>query len=214
MGTQRDMAELRRRLFGGSEFDEKETFYATVVSVDEERRTCAVEAEEVRYDDVLLHAVADGERRGFCFEPAAGSTVLVSRIGGSNELYVAMFSEVDRARLSVGEKLEAALDAEGLTLSIGEAKIEATTDRISIDAPEIVLNGGDHGGLVQVEELRQSLDSLKRFVEAMHAALPGAFTAVGAAMSANGAAGKTAYDGAMTGRSIRIEALENTKVKH
>lgn len=199
---------------GSSGFDEKETFYATVVSVDKERRTCTVEVEEVRYDDVLLHAVADGEQRGFCFEPAVGSTVLVSRIGGSNELYVAMFSEVDRARLSVGEELEATLSAEGLSLSIGEAKIEATTDRIAVDAPEIVLNGGDHGGLVQVEELRQSLDSLKRFVEAMHAALPGAFTAVGAAMSANGAAGKTAYDGAMTGRSIRIEAMENTKVKH
>ena len=41
--------------------------------------------------------------RGFCFLPAVGSIVLVSRLGGSNELYVAMFSEVDEVRLSVGE---------------------------------------------------------------------------------------------------------------
>ena len=198
MSGQKDIAELRRRLFGGADDDEPETFYATVRRVDEARRTCTVEAEEVPYEEVLLHAVADAGQRGLCLIPAVGSLVLVSRIGGSNELYVAMLSEVDRVLLTVGDEVSATIDAE----------------RVAIDGPEIILNGGTHGGVVQVEELRRSLDSLKGFVEAMHAALPTAFTAIGAALSANGSAGKTAYDGAMAGRSIVIEEMENPKVKH
>lgn len=139
MGTQRDIAELRRRLFGGSDFDEKETFYASVVSVDEAARTCVVEAEEVQYEDVLLHAVADSELQGFCFIPAAGSTVLVSRIGGSNELYVAMCSEVDRVLLTVGDKVSAAIDAEGLTLEMEETKIEASAEGVKVAAKDTKL---------------------------------------------------------------------------
>lgn len=197
MSGQKDIAELRRRLFGGAD-DEQSTFYATVVRVDESTRTCVVDAEGVPYEEVLLHAVVDAGQRGFCLIPTVGSLVLVSRIGGSNELYVAMFSEVDRVVLTVGDEVSATIDAE----------------RVAIDGPEIVLNGGTHGGVVQVEELRRNLDSLKGFVEAMHAALPAAFTAVGAALSANGSAGKTAYDGAMAGQSIVLEEMENPKVKH
>lgn len=145
MGTQRDIAELRRRLFGGSDFDEAETFYASVVSADEAARTCVVEAEGVRYDDVLLHAVADSARRGFCFVPAEGSTVLVSRIGGSNELYVAMFSEVDRALLTLEDKVSAAIDAEGATLEVEETKIEASADGVRIATKETKLEATADG---------------------------------------------------------------------
>ena len=105
MSGEADIIELRRRLSGIGRAPGGETFPATVRGVDGDRRTCTVEAEDVTYDDVLLYAVADAGRRGFCFLPAVGSIVLVSRLGGSNELYVAMFSEVDEVRLSVGREL-------------------------------------------------------------------------------------------------------------
>ena len=98
MSSEADIIELRRRLSGIGRAPGGETFPATVRGVDGDRRTCTVEAESVTYDDVLLYAVADAGRRGFCFLPAVGSIVLVSRLGGSNELYVAMFSEVDERR--------------------------------------------------------------------------------------------------------------------
>lgn len=88
--------------------------------VDGDRRTCTVEAEDVTYDDVLLYAVADAGRRGFCFLPAVGSIVLVSRLGGSNELYVAMFSEVDEVRLSVGDS-SFSMTAEGFAAAAAAA---------------------------------------------------------------------------------------------
>lgn len=126
MAGQRDIAEIRRRLAALGGTPGGETFPATVRSVDEARRTCTVEAGGVDYDDVRLHAVADTGRKGFCFVPAVGSVVLVSRIGGSNELLAVMCSEVDAALLTIGDKVTATLNADGLTLTAGDTTLEAT----------------------------------------------------------------------------------------
>lgn len=132
MAEQKDIAEIRRRLAALGGMPGGETFPATVRSVDEARRTCTVEAGGVSYDDVRLHAVADAERKGFCFIPAVGSVVLVSRIGGSNELFAAMFSTVDRVLLTIGERVSAALDADGLTFAAGDTALEATADGLEL----------------------------------------------------------------------------------
>lgn len=152
MSGQKDIAELRRRLVGGAD-DEPDTFYATIASVNETTRTCVVEAEEVPYDDVLLYAVADAGRRGFCFVPTVGSPVLVSRIGGSNELYVAMFSEVDRVLLTVGDKVSAKLDENGLSFTAGDTKLEATADGLE-------LGKGSAGLLKTLSDLCDALTQL------------------------------------------------------
>lgn len=175
-----------------------DTFYATIESVDEKTRTCTVAIEGVTFDEVMLYAVADDKLKGFCFVPKADSTVLVSRIAGSNMMFVAMFSEVDKVLLTVGDKVE-------LTI---------TGDKVELKADEIVFNGGENKGLVKVEQLQKNLDSLKTYVEAIHAALPSAFSAVGAAMQANGASGGAAYTCAMAGKSVVLENMENQKIKH
>lgn len=175
-----------------------DTFYATIESVDEKTRTCTVAIEEVTFDEVMLYAVADDKLTGFCFIPKIESIVLVSRIAGSNMMFVAMFSQVDKVLLSVGDKVE-------LTI---------TGDKVELKADEIVFNGGENKGLVKVEQLQKNLDSLKTYVEAIHAALPSAFSAVGAAMLSNGAAGGTAYTCAMAGKSVVLENMENQKIKH
>lgn len=131
MSGQKDIAALRQAFFG-SPADDAATFYATVTAVDEATRTCTVEAEGIPYEDVLLHAVADTGKKGFCFVPAVGSTVLVSRIGGSNELLVAMFSEVDKTLLTIGDKMTANLDVDGLTLAAGDTRLEATADGLEL----------------------------------------------------------------------------------
>lgn len=174
------------------------TFYATIESVDEKMRTCSVAIDGVIFNEVMLHAVADDKLKGFCFIPKIDSTVLVSRIAGSNMMFVAMFSQVDKVLLTVGEKVE-------LTI---------TGDKVELKADEIVFNGGENKGLVKVEQLQKNLDSLKTYVEAIHAALPSAFSAVGAAMLSNGAAGGTAYTTAMAGKSVVLENMENQKIKH
>lgn len=81
------------------------------------------------------------------------------------------------------------------------------------EVEEIRLMGGQMGGLVKVEELKKSLESLKDYCESLKSAVSSGLAAVGAGSAASGTAGKTAFETAMTAKSIKIEELENEKVK-
>lgn len=195
--------------------DAAQTVISGVVSdVSETVRTCSVKAGNVTYEDVRLYGVVKGDLKGFCFIPKVGSYVLASRIGGSNELFVIMFTEVDKVLLTIGEKVEAAMDAKELTYTNDKVALKITGSGVELEAKQITLNGGSFDGMVKVRELEKNLDSIKKFAEAIHAALPAAFSAVGAAMAAAGANGATSYNGAMVGKAIQIGDMENTKVKH
>lgn len=125
------------------------TFYAVVSAVDEKARTCTVKVDDAPYTDVLLYAIVDDSIKGLCLVPAIDSRVLVSRIGGSNELYVSMFSELDKVLLTIGDKV---------TLKIADGKVE-------VDADKIVFNGGDNKGLVKIEQLTAKVNA---FVDAFN----------------------------------------------
>lgn len=189
------------------------TFYAEVTKVDESARTCTVLIDEIEYENIALYAVELPDLKGFVFIPAVGSAVLVSRIGGER-YYVTMFSEIDKVLLTIGEKVEAAMDAAELTYTNDKVSLKITGTDVELTADQITLNGGCFDGLVKVRELEKNLDSIKKFVEAMHGALPAAFSAVGAAMAAVGANGATSYNGGMAGKAIKIGDMENTKVTH
>lgn len=188
-------------------------FYGKVTAAAEAARTCTVEIDGIPYENVLLYAIEKPELKGFVFIPAVNSQVLVKRIG-DDRYCVEMFSVIDKVLLSIGEKVTAALDAETLSYKNDKISLTITGTKAELTADEIVFNGGSLGGLVKIQELKDSLDSLKTFTEGMHAAIPAAIAAVGAAMAANGALGKTSYDGAMAGKSITIADMENPKVKH
>lgn len=86
-------------------------------------------------------------------------------------------------------------------------KVEATCDSIA-------LNGGDNGGLVNIESLKNNLDAMKRYVEAMKSAISNGFTSVGASTAANGPAGRATFEGAMATQTINFEDMEDTKITH
>ena len=86
-------------------------------------------------------------------------------------------------------------------------KIEATCGQIE-------LNGGENGGLVNIESLKNNLDALKKYVEAMKNAIGMGFTSVGASTAANGALGKQAFDAQMASQSINFEEMEDTAITH
>lgn len=213
MSLDKDIAALRRSLFAGG--DQSISFYARVKSVDPDKRVCVVtDHNGIDYDDVLLYAIENIDLKGFVFIPKVDSNVIVSRIGASNELFISLFSEVDKVLLTIGDNVNVSIDDKELSYESGKTEIIATGDAVSIKAPEIAFNGGELGGLVKLEQLKQNLDSLKQMVEAIHSALPGAFTAIGAGAAANGPGGSTAYTTAMTGKTIILTDMENTKVKH
>lgn len=213
MSLDKDIAALRRSLFAGG--DQSISFYARVKSVDPDKRVCVVtDHNGIDYDDVLLYAIENIDLKGFVFIPKVDSNVIVSRIGASNELFVSLFSEVDKVLLTIGDNVNVSIDDKELSYESGNTEITATGDKVSIKASAIEFNGGELGGLVKLEQLKQNLDSLKQMVEAIHSALPGAFTAIGAGAAANGPGGSTAYTTAMTGKTIILTDMENTKVKH
>lgn len=205
--------ELRRLFDQRLEEAGKSVFYGKVTAVDEAARTCTVEMERIPYENVLLYAIEKPELKGFVFIPAIDSQVLVKRIG-DDRYCIEMFSVIDKVLLTVGEKVTAALDAETLDYKNDKVSLSITGTKVELTADEIIFNGGELGGLVKIQELKDNLDSLKKFVEAIHKAIPTAFSSVGAAMAANGALGKTSYDGAMAGKTITIADMENPKIKH
>ena len=93
---------------------------------------------------------------------------------------------------------------------VGYTQVES----IESTCGQITLNGGNNGGLINIESLQKNLDSLKKYVEAMKKAISTGFSGVGAGSAANGALGKQAFELQMARQSIRFEDMEDTKILH
>lgn len=115
-------AALTRRLSAAA----SQAMPGIVTAVDENERTATVAIDGLPYKDVRLHAVSDGRLKGFCFIPKVGSGVMVGRIGGSNELYVAMSSEVDRMFLTIAEKQSVEITDKLLEIKTDKSNLKIT----------------------------------------------------------------------------------------
>lgn len=208
-----------------------QVFPAVVSSIDEDSRTCTVIFNDnVEYTDVRLYAVVNADMAGFCLVPKQDSMVLVGRIAGSNELYVAMFSEVDKILGTIADNVEVSVDADmvsykndkteiviksaELVAKMDGVAIEIKDNKVCIDADEVDFNGGKNKGLAKVDEIKKNFNSLKKYVETMNNAVFAGLNGIGLGPTASGSAGASAYQGAMAGQSILIADMENPKVKH
>lgn len=223
----KDIDELRQRFFGRRQAAGDGTvFQAVVTEVDEKEFTCTVRVDdEIDYFDVRLRSIVKADLNGFSLIPKLESVVLVCRIDSSNELFVCQFSEIDKIVFSAGDdkKINILSDldkteikwGDKVSVMLNEQIISMTNDQstVEISGDTVTINGGDLGGLVKINELKENLDSLKKFVESIHNALPPAFSAIGAAMSANGPLGANTYNGMMSGKLITIKDMENKQVK-
>lgn len=125
MADSKDMAAIRRSLFGGRV--PGGSIYATVKGVDKGKRTItATDDNDMSYDDVRLYSVEKPELKGVVLLPKPGSRVLLSRIGESNELYVSMFSEVERILLTIGDKQSLEITDRLLELKTDKSNLKAT----------------------------------------------------------------------------------------
>lgn len=208
-----------------------QVFPAVVREVDEDLRTCKVRVNDnVDFVDVRLYALADSALKGFCLIPAVDSTVMVARIANSNELFVSLFSVVDKVLGTIGDKVEFSADAEQLhylnnktDITVKSGEVTATLDgvtleikgnKVKVDADEIVFNGGNNKGVPNVDDIKSNLDSIKNYLTAMNTAVSTGLNGVGLGPAASGTAGSAAYQGAMAGQSIVFGSMEDTKVKH
>jgi len=86
------------------------SLYGTIRSVDEAKRTCKVQIGGIDYEDVLLYSIENPDLKGFVLIPAANSTVMVSRIAGSDRFFVALFSVIDKILFTCEDKMSIAVD--------------------------------------------------------------------------------------------------------
>lgn len=211
MSQDRDITHIRQAMFGRSET--AGCFYASVKSVDEKKRTCVVaDDNELDYEDVLLYAIENADLKGFVTIPAVDSQVLVSRIGSSNELYVAMFSEVDKVMLSIGEKVTAEITDAALNYTNDKVTLEIKENIVKLSADSIEFNDGELGGLVKVQELSDNLAKVTARIDGIIDAINN-----GVPIAQDGGVGlqttiKTAL--ALLVDKEDFSAIENDTVKH
>lgn len=139
--SDRSISDAIRMLASKTLTDELYWMAATVNSVNEEDRTCAVTAisghAQVQLPDVRLQAeVSDG----LLLIPKVNSTVFVAYTR-ANEPYICLFSDVDRVLLVVGQSM-----------------VEITNDG------KIQLNDGSYGGLIIIDQLVTKLNALENLV--------------------------------------------------
>ena len=134
----KEMEELRRKFqerFGESG---DHVFQGIVTEVNEDEFTCTVKRDDqVDYFDVRLRGLVNADLQGFAFIPRMQSTVLVCRIGKSNELFACQFTEIDKV-IFTDNDLEVKIDTENIDIKKGEKitvhvdaeKLEVTNDKV------------------------------------------------------------------------------------
>lgn len=122
-------------------------FSADVKSVDGD--TCTLIIGSLELTDVRLRAVVNSENDKIVVTPKAGSRVLAADMSGGSyrDLVVLSYSEIEKV----------------------EVVIEQTT--CTIDKDGIVMNGGNNGGLVNIDDLVAHINAIENDINNLKTAL-------------------------------------------
>lgn len=127
----KDIEDIRRVIYDrdGNDF----VFPVVVSKVDEKEFTCEVRRDDaVDYFDVRLRGLVNPDLQGMAFIPIIGSTVLVCRIGNSNELFACQYTEIDKV-IFTDNDLELKINANNIDLKKGEKiSIHVDADKLEI----------------------------------------------------------------------------------
>lgn len=161
-----DIEKARRALDRRLKEASSGVFYSTVVSVDEKTRTCCVSGDYGLFEGVSLYAVEDKGKKGWCLFPKVNSTVLVGRIGGTNDLFVAMFSEVDRVVFSCGAT-SAVIDGSGFSFNRDGGGLRDTLVRLcdAIMALTVPTSVGPSGTPINMDTFMQIKTDLDKYLK-------------------------------------------------
>ena len=149
------------------------------------------------FTDVRLQAMFSGSK-GVLIVPKVGSIVLCGSIQNSPAtMFIALQSSFDSIQIT-GEN--------GLNIEVG------TDNKVRIDAPEIVLNGGEYGGLTKTPALNVELTKVKTFLDTFRTVVNGWIPVP----NDGGLALKSALTAALNSLETGTfdVALQDTKVKH
>jgi hypothetical protein len=174
----KEIDEIRRKFNEMMGDMVRNVIQGVVTEVNEDEFTCTVRVDDaVDYFDVRLRGLVDGALKGFAFIPKAQSVVLVCPIGGSNELFVCQYTEIDKLiftdnnlKLTIDtEKLELERDNVTITSDDSSTVIKASDATATVNTDGIELKNGSStitvtsGGLT----LKKGGAGLKKTLESM-----------------------------------------------
>ena len=148
----KEIDEIRRKFNGMMGDMVRNVIQGVVTEVNEDEFTCTVRVDDaVDYFDVRLRGLVDGGLQGFAFIPKAQSVVLVCPIGGSNELFVCQYTEIDKLIFTDNN----------LKLTIDTEKLELERDNVTItsDGSSTVIKAGDATATVNTDGIELKIGS-------------------------------------------------------
>lgn len=148
----KEIDEIRRKFNGMMGDMVRNVIQGVVTEVNEDEFTCTVRVDDaVDYFDVRLRGLVDGGLQGFAFIPKAQSVVLVCPIGGSNELFVCQYTEIDKLIFTDNN----------LKLTIDTEKLELERDNVTItsDDSSTVIKAGDATATVNTDGIELKIGS-------------------------------------------------------
>ncbi len=187
----KEMEELRRKFHERFGESGDQVFLGTVTEVNEDEFTCTVKRDDqVDYFDVRLRGLVKAELQGFAFIPRLQSTVLVCRIGKSNELFVCQFTEIDKMiftdndlevkvdteniDIKKGEKITVHVDAERLEVTNDKVKALHEADALTVTADSTTVKASTGGVTVTRggSGLKKTLDDMLTAIQALTVTTP------------------------------------------
>lgn len=168
-----------------------------VESVDKDKCTCTVSVGDLKLTDVRLRSVVNGEDSKLLITPAKDSYVTIIDLSGElRETEVIGYSQIEAIDIETG----------------GDIKINCKGDtNIDCDGT-VTFNGGDHDGLVKLQELKDNLDALKDYLNNLKNAVSTGLS--GTYPSGTSASAAATFDATMATQFINFKNMENDKVKH
>lgn len=147
-----NIREAIRQLAKGSA--DVHSLICTVDAVDKEKRTvdCSPIDESAPLLAVNLQA-NQNSKHGIVIYPKVGSYVVVSFVAEGSAGVVTLTDEIDSVEIVV-EQSKATLNNEVATIQVGDDV------GVEITGNGIIMNGGDFGGLIKIEELTKKINDL------------------------------------------------------
>lgn len=138
MAAAEDNLKRLIRLVGRQDRQNLAVAVGTVQNIDEDKRICEIAVDdELTLFNCRLNAVIDTYTDHLLIVPKEGSAVAFLSVGGNlTDTVIIAYSEVEKVLLTIGET----------TISIIDGKIE--------------INGGELGGLVNIQQLTTKLNAL------------------------------------------------------
>lgn len=195
----------------------------TVDSVDEDARTvdCSPLDEGAPLLGVNLQANQESEH-GVVVFPSVGSYVVVAFLNHSAALVVAS-EKIDKIRLKIGDTTAEIVDGQ-IDIAIKETKVKLTDKQADIAVKDttieassegVVINGGDFGGLIKIQQLTDKINDLIDAFNSHTHEIPSGSVAVTGSATAQANPAPVSVPAIMSPHTkVQVSDYENEKVKH